>query len=333
MFRGAASLSAPPEPVHEPTRVIHSPSHRDLACAVLGRMPGIALNGLAPHTYADLCAVASRHTVDREIGAGRLVRVLPNQYALAEHADSWLVRAQAAVAWAAPGAALSGPAALAAWGHVPTAPKTIDVVVPAGTHRSGPPWLRVRSLTVPYRTATWMQSTEILLPDLALVLSYGRVPTKFRAEFLYGAARAGLVTAAGLRAELARVPRISGREALVVRIASLEKGAESYLEERGMAQVFRGRAFADIIYQHWMRVRGQSYRIDAFHPSTMTAFELDGAGAHGKPESRQKDITRDAVLATAGVLTTRFTYQDVDERAAWCADIAREVLAARGAPA
>ena len=55
-----------------------------------------------PFTYAALCAVASRHGVGRAIQRGEIVRVLPDLYASAVHADSWAVRARAAIAWAGP---------------------------------------------------------------------------------------------------------------------------------------------------------------------------------------------------------------------------------------
>lgn len=239
-----------------------------------------------------------------------------------------MMRSRAAVAWAGSGAALSGLAALAAWGFAPRPPEVIDVVVPAGAHRSGPEWLRVRSLSVPYQHHTWAPKTALVSPSLALILAYGTVPERDRAQLVYGAARARLVDAARLEHTLAGLPHVAARASLATRIARLEAGAESYLEERGMAKVFRGQAFDDLVFQHRLRVRGIPFRLDALHVPTLTAFELDG-GTHDEPDVRQRDVTRDGLIATLGYLTVRYTYNDVTSRPGWCRELAREVIATR----
>ncbi len=283
----------------------------------------------APRTYAALTARASRSTVDRAVAGGKLVRLLPNQYCLAEHAESWTMRARAAARWAGPGAAVAGLAAMAVFGYTPCPISEIDLVVPWGqSQRKSPDWLKVRRLTVPARTAVWSPRTAVLLPSFALALAYASIPESQRASFVHGAVRAGLVDASSLLDALNALPRVTGRAELLRRVGHIGKGAESYLEERGMARVFRGGAFADLTYQHRLRVRGNAYRLDAVHLPTRTIFELDGGG-HGEPDQRQKDVTRDGILATMGYLTTRFTFEDVTKRADWCRELAREVIELR----
>jgi very-short-patch-repair endonuclease len=282
----------------------------------------------APRTYAQLRQVAGRTAIDGAIARGDLVRLLPNQYCLAAHSESWLMRAHAAVAWAGPRAALSGQAALAAWQYAPIPVGVIDVVVPAGGHRRGPSWLRVRSLTAPYRTFTVAPNTALVDPALALTLGYGSLPPRERANFVHGAIHRGLTTAGELETVLSTLPRVRDRAELAQRVQLIAAGAESYLEERAMSAVLRGKAFSEFVFQHRVRINGVSYRIDAFHPPTLTAFEMDGAG-HGEPAQRQYDVTRDAAIAAIGMLTVRYTFNDIISRPRWCQSNALEVIAAR----
>ena len=284
---------------------------------------------VGPRTHVQLCGLASRLTVERAIARGAVVRLLPNQYCLAVHAQSWHMRARAAVAWGGQGAALSGLAALAAYGFAPWPVDVIDLVVPQGRHKSGPSWLRVRSMSTPFDTRVWVPSTAIVEPSLAVVIAHGLSAPNRRAQLVHGAIRTRLVDVQRLEGELKREGRLRGRKELTHRLALVRKGAESYLEEQGMAHVFRGAEFAGLIFQHAMVVEGKAYRVDAYDPATQTAFELDGYADHGGKEHRQRDVTRDAMLATVGVLTVRFTYEDITLRAGWCQAVVRAVLAQR----
>lgn len=238
------------------------------------------------------------------------------------------MRAHAAVAWAGPGAALSGLAALASWGYAPLPIDAIDVVVPAGGHRAGPSWLRVRSLSAPYRTIVLEPALAIVEPELAVVLAYGRLPQDDRASFIYGAMQRKVVITQRLEVMLATVPRVTDRKELERRVARIATGAESYLEELAMADVLTGAGFEGLVFQHKFRVNGVSYRVDAFHPASLTVFELDGRD-HATPHRRQYDLTRDAQLAAIGVQTVRYTFDDVVKRAKSCRANALSVIGIR----
>lgn len=282
----------------------------------------------APRTYEQLTQLASRDAVDHAIARGALVRLLPNQYCLAEHSESWTMRAHAAVAWAGPGAALSGQAALAVWNYAPLPIDVIDVVVPAGGHRTGPDWLRVRSLSAPYRTIVLEPAMAIVESEMALVLAYGRLPRDDRPSFVYGALQRNLVTAQRLQVLLNAVPRVRFRKELARRLELINAGAESYLEELAMADVLRGAGFEGLVFQHRFRVEGVGYRVDAFHPPSLTVFEFDGRD-HDKPDQRARDVLRDARLAALGILTVRYTFKTIADRAQWCRANALSVIDSR----
>lgn len=284
---------------------------------------------MGPRTHAQMCELTSRRTVDRAVARGDVVRLLPNQYCLATHAQSWHMRARAAVEWAGRGAALSGLAALAAYGFAPWPVETIDVVVPKGRHKRGPSWLRVRSLSAAFDTRVWVPSTAVVEPSLAVVMAHGMSASSRRAHVVHGAIHAGLVDVPKLERELTRASRLPGRADLARRLLLAGRGAESYLEEQAMVDVFRGVEFAGLVFQHEMVVEGRRYRIDAYDPVSRTAFELDGYAKHGTKEHRQRDVTRDAMLAKVGVLTVRFTYDDVTLRAAWCREVMLAAISQR----
>ncbi|MCR6712209.1 MAG: endonuclease domain-containing protein [Demequina sp.] len=281
---------------------------------------------VAPRTFEQLGEVMSRKTITRALESGALTRLVPDQFCLTMHADSWLMRSRAAVEWAGPGAALTGLAALAVYGYAPVPIDLIQVAVPAGGHRSGPPWIRVRSLTMPFPTTIWSPATPLTSPELALVLGYGQVPPRRRATFLYRAIGTGLITAreaSDLAGVLTRVPV---KRELLARLKASQAGAESYLEERGWATVFVGKEFEDMVPQHKLRVGRERFRVDAFHLATRTAFEFDGDETHDEREDRKRDIRRDALLATIGVQTVRFARETVLAKPEWCQEIALETI-------
>lgn len=283
----------------------------------------------APRTFAELCEEVHPRTITRGLHSGELTRLVPDQYCLSLHADSWIMRSRAAVEWAGPHAALTGLAALAVCGYSPEPIDLIQVAVPKWRHRSGPPWIRVRSLTMPFPLTIWAPRTAITKPDLALVLGYGQVPQRRRASFVHGAVRAGLVSPTTMD-DLARtLTRIPAKRDLLERLRLIKAGAESYLEERGMTTVFTGSEFEAMVYQHRVRVRGESFRVDAFHMPTLTAFELDGDGTHDGTEYRTRDLRRDALLSTAGIATVRFSRRSVFENPQWCREVALETIEAR----
>jgi very-short-patch-repair endonuclease len=112
-------------------------------------------------------------------------------------------------------------------------------------------------------------------------------------------------------------------------VAAIEAGAESYLEERALRQVFNTSEFDRLIRQHDVVIEGQAYRLDLYDDATRTAVELDSEEHHGRSPHRQRDVNRDVHLATIGIQTLRFTYRDITERPGWCRQMLRDGLRAR----
>ncbi|WP_296667745.1 DUF559 domain-containing protein [Demequina sp.] len=281
-------------------------------------------------TFDELAGLASERKARTAIERGEAVRVLPNAYVSAVHADSFAAKADAALLWAGPNAALSGVAALFAWRFVEEPPEQIEIAVPHAERPYPPAWVKIRRLTFMPPTVRLGRAT-VVGPDLAVIHGYGMLPPGRRSEALYRAVRSGFVSPEGLRSTLDRVPRCLARKELVRRIESARRGAESFLEEKGLWTVFNTRDFARFARQHSVRASGRTYRLDMYDAVTMTAVELDGEQFHGDALQRQRDLRRDADLARIGIQTVRLTYRDITERPEWCRALVRGVIEARTA--
>lgn len=294
------------------------------------RVPG-------PHRYACLTAQVSPATVRRAVAAGELTRLLPDLYAHPLHAQSWSVRMAAALAWAPPGSAVDGSSALWLRGVGPC-PDRAHIAVRPGRHRSTPAWLTLRTLPDPWPTSGTRAALvgcgdvavthPVIDAPLAVVRAWTVAPTTRRAEIVYAAVRAGAVAPEQIMAAL-HGRRVPDRRGLVRVVASAGRGAESYLEELTARDVLYGPQFREVVFQHRVVAGGARYRLDAFHPPTLVAFESDGDGIHLRPDSVVADRLRDAALAAEGITVVRFGYRDVRERPGWCRAIALAAIASR----
>lgn len=294
-----------------------------------------------PYATAEVLAMASRHGLQNAVRRGEVVRLLPGLYAAAIHAESWLVRARAALEWA-PDAALSGASAVFACGALIDAPTRVEIAVPRNGRRRYPPWIAARRTDVPIPTAWWdpdgdgtewwrdeyrTQALRIVEPAFAVALGYGAQSPTARADLVYGPVRSGLATPGEIGAALRVLPRVRDRKGLLRRLAFASVGIESYLEEVGARRVLAGPNFAGLLRQHRLRTGGAVFRADAYHAASMTCFEFDGARFH-EPR-RLEDSRRDALLASEGILTVRFGYADAVNRPQWCRDLALRVVRSR----
>ena len=62
------------------------------------------------------------------------------------------------------------------------------------------------------------------------------------------------------------------------------------------------------VQQRRVAVGGESFVLDAAYDEVQLAVEMDGAAWHGSRQQRERDIRRDALLATVGWQTLRFSF-------------------------
>ena len=58
-----------------------------------------------------------------------------------------------------------------------------------------------------------------------------------------------------------------------------------------------------------MTAAGETCILDAAYDDVVLAVEMDGAAHHGSRDQRERDIRRDALLATVGWQTLRFSFR------------------------
>ncbi|MEV0270704.1 DUF559 domain-containing protein [Hamadaea sp. NPDC050747] len=112
-----------------------------------------------------------------------------------------------------------------------------------------------------------------------------------------------------LAAAVSRVPRLPGRSRLVRLIDLMVAGCRSYLEVFGVEHVFSGEGLPEFARQAPITAGGRTYLLDLFAERERVDVELDGAAWHGSPRQRERDLRRDAALATEGIMVVRYSYR------------------------
>lgn len=270
----------------------------------------------------------SRRQFESALRDGDVVTVAPNAYVGACHARSLHSRIDGALLWAGPPAAIGGRAALCLYGVLEDPPDRIDVVVPRQRHlKAAPSHIRTRRTDfqfVPGQMGSW----TVVPLAMAICQAFGDLD-RDRAGVVVRPLASGAVGVEELLRTLDAMPRVRLRRQLMSVIAHFAAGSESYLEYVAAAEVFCGVEFSQLLRQHTLSVHGRQYRVDLFDAATMTAIETDGATFHSGPDAWQRDLNRDADLASLGVLTLRFTYRDLVEHPERCLERVRAVLRSR----
>ena len=168
--------------------------------------------------------------------------------------------------------------------------------------------------------------------ERSLVDTWGRPMGTSRAD-LRGAAitavRQRLCSARDLVYEINRRPCLPGRAALLELVRLLADGCQSELEIWGCLNVLRGPGMPSFTLQRRIEVRGEAFVLDAACEEVKLAIEMDGAAHHGSREQRERDIRRDALLATVGWQTLRFGYRRMTSSADACRRDIRSAYEAR----
>jgi very-short-patch-repair endonuclease len=267
-----------------------------------------------------------RKTVSAWLGAGRLRRLQQGIYALPSAAGEWRVRVEAAVRSCA--GVVSHRTALALWGLLPPVEGPVHVSVDvrrSGRGSSGVLLHRTRDLPNSIRR---VDGLPVSCVERAVVDTWGRPAGTSRADLRTAAitaVRQRLCTAQDLARKIDRRPCLAGRAALLELVRLLAEGCQSELEIWGCLNVLRGAGMPTFVLQRPVEVRGERFVLDAACEEVMLAVEMDGAAHHGSRQQRERDIRRDALLATVGWQTLRFGFRRTTSSADACR---RDILAA-----
>jgi very-short-patch-repair endonuclease len=278
-------------------------------------------------TRRRLLSVVSRHQLDREVRTGRLVSPFPRALCRPWDADFTLDRA--ALTSVGPPAALSHLTALKRWEVLE--PQLIDAVhvsVPASRYPRGQAGLAVHRVARLPQTVRLDGLPTVQLAD-AIVTSWPMLGHRDQREPAISAVRRRLITPGQLRTALATAPRLAGRSELSRLIELLEAGCESELEIWGLLSVFDIPGLRHGVRQRWLRAQGSNYRLDLAYDAERVAVELDGSRFHSTRRQRERDMRRDAALASIDWLTLRYSRERLHDDAAGCRRDTLATLATR----
>lgn len=134
-----------------------------------------------------------------------------------------------------------------------------------------------------------------------------------------------------LRAALAARSRVRWRADLSVALGDIASGVHSPLERRYVNNVERAHGLPPARRQACVMVGGQRRYLDNLYDDALLAVELDGRAAH-PAEQRWADSHRDNAIASLGILTLHYNWQDVGPRSCPVAAEVAHLLVIRGMP-
>ena len=265
-------------------------------------------------TRANALTVAAKHVVADAVTDGALIRVFPGVYALPEAAARPEIRRLAALAYV-PDSALSHLDGLGHWslpGEARGPVTSIHVTCDAALHHIETAGIRVhrrREFDRDGRQTVVRLGARVVRMEQAIIESWPLLSDRDQRLPAIVAVRDRRTTAARLLDTLDRQPRTNGAALMRPMFALLGQGIHSHLEAWGHAHVFTDPRLP----QSRTQVRetlpsGRTVYLDRLFEAEMLNVEMDGAAYHGKPGQRERDLRRDAALATLGYLTVRFSH-------------------------
>jgi len=201
----------------------------------------------------------------------------------------------------------------------------VTIAAPHRFKRIPLPYVRLRRSTVPVKPVRINGVSTVPLVD-AILHAWEEVPRDERVGLILDAIRRGKLSSADLRARLAEYPRVRERAALTRLLDQVGSGVTSYLEFRARTRVFNTSEFAALTWQAPVSIGERRYVLDAYDAQARLAIELDGRAFHSDDDTRRGDLERDARLASVGIQTVRFTYEDIICRPEWCRTMVRKTL-------
>lgn len=278
-------------------------------------------------TREQLLALADHNVLDRAVAKGRVVRLLPRVYSTPALALDREIRARAALAFAGSNSALSHLSAAALWRIQVPAGDHVHVLIPRGNDNRTTNFVvvhRYPDARLPKDLLAWNGGLPAVRPAPAVVDCWALLDRGQAREVVIAAVRQGRVSAEQIMQLAEERGLLRGRRELLDLTAQLRSGAHSELEIFGMRRVFAHPSLPRSERQFLVVVDGSRYHLDVAWPELKLGVELDGAAYHGSKVQREKDVRRDAVLATYGWQIIRFTHARLNNDPE---GVRREVLA------
>lgn len=269
--------------------------------------------------WSELTARLDPKTVGEWAAAGKLVRLERGLYAAQASADDWRIRVEAAVR-SRRGAASHG-TALALWGLVPPPAGPVHVTVSPGQSGRSVAGVVVHRTKELFDAVRRVDGLPVTCVERAIVDSWGRPGALGRPAVraaAIDAVRRSMCSPRDLTWELGRRPQLPARAAFAELVRLLAEGCRSELEIWGCLHILRGPGMPEFLQQRPVEVRGERFLLDAACEDSMLAVEMDGGAWHGSRQQRERDIRRDALVASIGWQTLRFSFARMTNAADAC---------------
>ena len=254
--------------------------------------------------------VAASHVVDDAIRSQALVRMLPAVYCLPDLATDRRCQRRGALLYR-PDAALGALDALDEWGvSLDTTPAGPLEMVTDEHHRAS----HVARVRVRRRRGFRNEAPQVVVRDgmrlvrleTAIIDSWGTLPAIEQRMPALVAVRERRTTGARLVAALDARDRVAGAAPMRRVFGLIGAGCHSQLELWGHERVFARPGLRHAMPQFRLVLGDRVVYLDRYYEAEMLAVEMDGAAYHGAPGQRERDIRRDASVATRGIQTIRF---------------------------
>ena len=175
-----------------------------------------------------------------------------------------------------------------------------------------------------------LQPPRTRIEETVLDLAHSAATFDEAAGWLCRAVGGRFTTVERLGAAVAARRRLRHRAGLLAALAEVGDGAHSVLELR-YATIERAHGLPRARRQARVSRAGRTIYRDNLYQEYALAVELDGQVAH-PAETRWRDVRRDNAGLAEGVVTLRYGYADVCERACQVAAEVSQVLQVRGWP-
>lgn len=268
-----------------------------------------------------------RYQLDNLVRRGELVTIAPATYC-----RPWDVDLPDTHEWAAMAhigrCALSHLSGLRRWKLAPKYTLPVHITVPDSRmprHRGDLVVHRVASFPPVVR----LQGLPTVDLPTVLVTTWPMIAGQDQRGPVIQACREQMVSPAGIATAVHAQPKPAQRRSLLQLLELLSAGCESELEIWGHTAVFTGPGLRHGIRQLPVTARGRHYRLDLGFEREKLGVKMDGQTYHGSRASRERDLARDAALASAGWLIMRFTHQRLTSDPRGCQQDLLDTLARR----
>ena len=274
----------------------------ELQCGVISRGQAIAL-GL------------SDQAVGRRLRTGSWQHLHSGVYATFTGEPTRTAVLWSAVLRAGPGAALSHQSAAELYRLTDRTSPVIHVTVPTGRRVRGAADLRIhRSNRVGAACHPALLPPRTRVEETAIDLTQESPTFDEAFHWLCQACGGRLTTAGHLRMALSQRKKVRYRGEIIAALTAIAEGVHSNLEYHYVRDIERAHHLPTACRQAKLILGARHCYLDNLYRDFGVGVELDGHAAH-RVQDRWRDVHRDNALTSLGIITLRYNWADITERA------------------